>query len=94
MIFGSPEGRKSIKDPSEGARIERVGEHEIVDVVESDFMEIGKVIYINDREMGSREPIEVPPVSVTPPIEIEIENSADSQIPIEIDSEIQNEIPA
>ena len=44
MIFGSPEGSKSIKDPSEGARIERVGEAEIVDVVESDFMEIGKVI--------------------------------------------------
>ena len=67
MIFGSPEGSKVIKDPSEGARIERVGEQEIVDIVESDFMEIGKIMDISgNREMESRESVEAPPISVSP----------------------------
>ena len=93
MIFGSPEGSKSIKDPSEGAHIKRVGEAEIVDVVESDFMEIGKVINISDREMEERDPVEDPTPSVIPQIEIGVHSkSTDAEIPIKIDSEIHREL--
>ena len=107
MIFGSPEGSKSIKDPSEGARIERVWEQEIIDVVESDFMELGKIVDLTgNREMESREPVEVPPISVSremesrepvevPPISvshpIEIEIEKSTEIQIRI--QIDSEIP-
>ena len=60
MIFGSPEGSETatIKDPSEGANLIRVGEDVLVDVVESDFIDIGKVVEIGTREMESVELVE------------------------------------
>ena len=60
MIFGSPEGSETatIKDPSGGANLIRVGEDVSVDVVESDFIDIGKVVEIGTREMESVELVE------------------------------------